>query len=43
MPNESKDGNTNDVFGEHLTTAFTGPTGIIDARFAIEISAKITF
>ena len=37
VPNESKDGNTNDVFGEHVPTAFTGATRIIDARFASEI------
>ena len=40
VPNESKYGNTNDVFGDHMTTAFTGPTRIIDARFASEISPK---
>ena len=39
VSNESPD----DVFGEHVTTAFTGATRIIDARFASEISPKITF
>ena len=36
------DGETNYVFGEQVTTAFTGarPTCIIDARFASEISPK---
>ena len=43
VPNESKDGNTNDVFGEHVTTAFTGATRIIDACFASVLSPKITF
>ena len=43
MLNESPDCDTNDVFGEHVTTAFTGATHIIDARFAREISPKITF
>ena len=38
--NESPDCDTNDVFGEHLTTAFTGATRIIDERFASEISPK---
>ena len=42
-PNESPDGETNDVFGEHVTTAFTGATCIIDVRFASVISPKITF
>ena len=28
-PNESPDGETNDVFGDHVTTAFTGATRII--------------
>ena len=41
--NESSDCDTNDVFGEHVTTAFTGATRIIDARFASEIAPKITF
>ena len=41
--NESPDCDTNDVFGEHLTTAFTDATGIIDARFASEISQKNNF
>ena len=41
MPNELSDGETNDVFGEHVTTAFTGATRIIDARFASEISPKM--
>ena len=41
--NESPYGDTNDVFGEHVTTAFTGSTRIIDARFASEISPKIPF
>ena len=40
MPNESSYGETNDVFGEHMTTAFTGDTPIVDARFASEISLK---
>ena len=42
-PNESPDGETNDVFGEHLTTAFTNATRIIDVRFTSVISPKITF
>ena len=42
-PNESPDGETNDDFGEQGTTAFTGATRIIDARFASVISPKITF
>ena len=41
--NESLDCDTSDVFGEHLTAALTGATRIIDARFASEISPKITF
>ena len=43
MPNESPDGDINNVFGEHVTTAFTGDTRNSDARFASEISPKITF
>ena len=45
VPNELPDGETNYVFGEQVTTAFTGarPTCIIDERFASEISPKITF
>ena len=43
MLNESPDGETNDIFGEHLTTAFTGATCIIDARFASEILPKNIF
>ena len=43
VPNELPDGETNYVFGEQVTTAFTGATCIIDARFASEISPKITF
>ena len=39
-PNESPDGETNDVFGEHVTTAFIGTTRIIDVRFASVISQK---
>ena len=39
-PNESPDGETNYVFGEHVTTAFTGATRIIDVRFAGVISQK---
>ena len=31
---------TNDAFGEHLTTAFTGAARLIDARLASEISPK---
>ena len=38
MPNEFPDVDTNDVFGEHMTTAFTVATRIIDARLASEIS-----
>ena len=38
--NESPHGDTNDVSGERLTTAFTGATRIIDARFASEIWPK---
>ena len=39
-------GETNDVFGEHVTTAFTGATRIIhfiDVRFASVISPKLLF
>ena len=43
MQNESKYGNTNDVFGEHVPTALTGAKRIIDARFASEISQKNYF
>ena len=43
VPNESPYGETKDVFGEHVATAFTGATRIIDARFASEMSPKITF
>ena len=42
-PNESPDGETNAVFGEHVTTAFIGATRIINVRFASVISPKITF
>ena len=34
---------TNDAFGEHLTTAFTGAARIIDVRLVGDISQKITF
>ena len=37
--NESPGCDTNDVFGEHVTTAFTGATRIIDVRFASVIPA----
>ena len=43
MPNELPDGETNYVFREQLTTAIIGATRIIDARFASEISPKISF
>ena len=43
VPLSAKRVDTNDVFGEHVTTAFTGATRIIGARFASEISPKITF
>ena len=43
VPNESPHDDTNDVFGERVTSAFTDATGIIDAHFASEISPKITF
>ena len=43
VPNELPDGETNYVFGEQGTTAFTGSTRIIDAHFESEISLKITF
>ena len=43
VPNESPDRETNDVFGEHVTTAFTGAARIIDARFVSVISPKVTF
>ena len=43
VPNELPDGETNYVFGEQVTTAFTGATCIIDAHFASKISPKITF
>ena len=42
VPNESPDEETNDVFGERVTTALTGATRIIDVRFASVISPKIT-
>ena len=41
--NESPHGDTKDVSGERATTAFTGATRIIDARFASKIWPKITF
>ena len=37
MLNESPDCLTDDVFVENLTTAFTGATRIIDARFASDL------
>ena len=43
VPNELPDGETNNVFGEQVTTAFTGATCIVDARFASEMSPKMTF
>ena len=43
MLSELPDCDTNDVFGEHVTTAFTGATRIIDAHFVSEISPNITF
>ena len=43
VPNESPYGETNYVFGEHVNTAFTGVTRIIDVRFASVISPKNTF
>ena len=43
LPPESPDDNTNDVFGKHVTTAFTGPTRIIGSHFVSEIAPKITF
>ena len=43
VTNELPHGETNYVFGEQVTTAFTGSNRIIDAHFASEISPKITF
>ena len=43
VPNESPRGDTNDVSGGRVTTAFTCATRIIDAPFANEIWRKITF
>ena len=43
VPNESPDGETNDVFGGYVTTTFTGATCIIEERLESEISPKITF
>ena len=43
MQNELPDDDPNYVFGEHVTTAFTGAKYIIDARFASEISQKNLF
>ena len=43
VPNESPDGDINEVFGEYVTTAFTGATRIIDVRFASVISQKNIF
>ena len=43
MPNDSPYGDTNDVFGEHVTTAFIGDTRIVDARFASVMSPKTLF
>ena len=40
VPNELPDDEINDVFKEHVTTASTGATRLIDARFASEISPK---
>ena len=34
VPKESPDGETNDVFGEYVTTAFTSATRIIYVRLA---------
>ena len=45
VPNERPEGDTNDVFGKHVITAYrpTGATRNSDARFASEISPKLTF
>ena len=40
VPNEWPEGDTNDVFGRHVITAYTGATCNSDARFASEISPK---
>ena len=41
--NEWPDGDTNDVLGKHVITAYTGATRNSHARFASEISPKLTF
>ena len=41
--NEWPDGDTTNVFGKHAITAYTGATCNSDARFASEISPKLTF
>ena len=38
MPNESPHDDTNDVFGERVTTVFSGATRIIDARTFCELN-----
>ena len=43
VPNEWPYGDTDDAFGEHVTTTFADATRIIDAHFASEISPKLTF
>ena len=43
VPNERPEGDTNYVFGKHVITAYTGATRNSDARFASEISPKLTF
>ena len=40
VPNELPDGETNYVFGEQVTTAFTGATCIIDACLRVKYRQK---
>ena len=41
--NESPDCDTNDVFGEHVTTALTGATRMIDARLQTTTLTTVCF
>ena len=41
--NELPDGDTDDVFRQHVTSSITGDAHIIDARCVSKISAKRTF
>ena len=43
VPNELPDGDTYDVFRQHVTSSITGDAHIIDARCVSKISPKRTF